>query len=178
MSEELTGDGLVSRRTALRLGAAGAAGVAAGAAGGLGGPYLAQRGLLSADGTLAATGTALADTFFYKENFPTSPLILYPFKDALVIPKAMRPATLDDLTYKGAIPAPGPADGNQNGNLPGSDAPKLGNEKHQIWPSDDRVKFGPEPIYYQIKVQVAQHSFTTSQVLPINSLGQPAVSFD
>src|SRR3954454_8521816 len=46
MAEEKFDDGLVSRRVALRLGAAVAAGVALGTAGGLGGPYLARRGLL------------------------------------------------------------------------------------------------------------------------------------
>src|SRR3954453_12950810 len=183
MSEELTGDGMVSRRTALRLGAAGAAGGAGGARGGLGGPYLAHRGLLSADGTLAATGTALADTFFYKENFPTSLLILNPFTDELPIPKAMAPST----DYKSWTSPPGPGLGQQNGSdgrygppsdvVGGNDA--LGNETHQMWPS--ALGF-PDPIVYKIDVKVAQHSFTKSligsQVLPIDSLGQPSVSFD
>src|SRR3954465_2297236 len=184
MSEETTADGLVSRRVALRLGAAGAAGVALGAAGGLGGPVLARRGLLSADGTLAATGTALADTFFYKENFPTSPLILNPFTDELPIPKAMAPST-DYTTWTSP---PGPGLGQQNGSdgrygpysdVVGNGNDALGNERHQKWPS--ALGF-PDPIVYKIDVKVAQHSFTKSltgsQVLPINSLGQPSVSFD
>src|SRR3954451_9597458 len=163
MSEETTADGLVSRRVALRLGAAGAAGVALGAAGGLGGPVLARRGLLSADGTLAATGTALADTFFYKENFPTSPHILNPFTDELPIPKAMAPST----DYKSWTSPPGPGLGQQNGSdggyappsdvVGGNDA--LGNETHQMWPS--ALGF-PDPIVYKIDVKVAQHSFTKS----------------
>ena len=41
-----------------------------------GAPYLAQKGLLSTDGAFAATATALGDLLFYKEEFPTSPLIL------------------------------------------------------------------------------------------------------
>src|SRR3954447_22461160 len=184
MSEETTADGLVSRRVALRLGAAGAAGVALGAAGGLGGPVLARRGLLSADGTLAATGTALADTFFYKENFPTSPLILNPFTDDLPIPKAMAPST----DYTSWTSPPGPGLGQQNGSdgrygpysdVVGNGNDALGNERHQKWPS---ALGTPDPIVYKIDVKVAQHSFTKSvtgsQVLPINSLGQPSVSFD
>src|SRR3954465_188334 len=184
MSEETTADGLVSRRVALRLGAAGEAGVALGAASCLGGPVLARRGLLSADGTLAATGTALADTFFYKENFPTSPLILNPFTDELPIPKAMAPST-DYTTWTSP---PGPGLGQQNGSdgrygppsdVVGNGNDALGNERHQIWPS--ALGF-PDPIVYKIDVKVAQHSFTKSligsQVLPIDSLGQPSVSFD
>src|SRR4051794_16503671 len=45
----------VTRRTVLRLGAAGATGVAVTAAHGLVGPFLAERGLASADGAFAAT---------------------------------------------------------------------------------------------------------------------------
>jgi hypothetical protein len=56
----------VSRRAVLRLGAVGATGVALTAAGEFGAPYLAQKGLLSADGAFAATATALGDLLFYK----------------------------------------------------------------------------------------------------------------
>jgi FtsP/CotA-like multicopper oxidase with cupredoxin domain len=179
MSEKAHPDGLVSRRVALRLGAAGVTGVALGAAGGLGAPYLARRGLLSADGTLAAAGTALADTFFYKEVFPTSPLIMNPFTDELPIPKALAPSA-DYQTWRSP---PGPGVGQQNGcsddrygtptGLPGNDA--LANERHQMWPG---AVGSPDPIVYKINVEVNQHSFTSSQVLPIDSLGQPTVSFD
>jgi FtsP/CotA-like multicopper oxidase with cupredoxin domain len=173
MSEDVSADGKVSRRVALRLGAAGATGVALGAAGGLGGPYLARHGLLSADGTLAAAGTALADTFFYIEAFPTSPLILTPFVDKLPIPKALAPST----DYTDWASPPGPGVGQQNGSdgRYGTGFDKLGNETHQLWPS--AIGF-PDPIVYQLKLQVGTHSFTSSQVLPITSVGQPAVSFD
>ena len=76
MGEESADAGRVSRRTVLRLGAAGGAGAALVAAQGLGVPFLAQRGLLTADGAFAATSAALGDTLFYIEKFPTSPLIL------------------------------------------------------------------------------------------------------
>jgi FtsP/CotA-like multicopper oxidase with cupredoxin domain len=173
MDEEVNSDGRVSRRVALRLGAAGATGVALGAAGGFGGPVLARRGLLSADGTLAAAGTALADTFFYKENFPTSPLILNPFNDELPIPKALAPST----DYTDWASPPGPGLGQQNGSDGrfGTGLDALANEKHQMWPS---AVGSPDPIVYKIDLLVRTHAFTTSQVMPITSAGQPAVSFD
>ena len=80
-----------SRRLLLRAGAVGSAGVALTAAGAFGKPYLAQKGLWTADGAFAATSTALGDLLFYIENFPTSPLIINPFNDSLPIPKALRP---------------------------------------------------------------------------------------
>ena len=83
--------GGMSRRMALRLGAAGGLGAALVAAQGFGGPFLARKGLLSADGAFAATSTALGDLLFYIEAFPTSPLIISPFRDPLPIPKAMAP---------------------------------------------------------------------------------------
>ena len=61
MSEESAEAGGVARRTVLRLGAVGGAGVALTAAHGLGVPFLAQSGLLSADGAFAATSIALGD---------------------------------------------------------------------------------------------------------------------
>jgi len=82
--------GGVSRRTVLRVGAvaAAAAGVTAGRV--WGEPYLAQRGLLSADGVFAAASGGLSD-LTYIEAFPISPLILTPFTDPLPIPKALAP---------------------------------------------------------------------------------------
>jgi FtsP/CotA-like multicopper oxidase with cupredoxin domain len=150
----------VSRRTLLRWGAAGGAGVALAAAQGVGVPFLSKQGLLSADGAFAATGIALADQI-YIEAFPTSPLILTPFIDALLIPMALRPVQPSDLS-----PAPGPGIGQQN---------SLGNETHQIWP--DKIG-SPDPILYKIDCLVRTHSFTTSQVLPIDVNGKPTVSFD
>jgi FtsP/CotA-like multicopper oxidase with cupredoxin domain len=154
----------VTRRVVLRLGAVGAAGAAVTAAGSLGAPYLARQGLLSADGAFAATATALGDLLFYVEEFPTSPLILSPFKDPLPIPKALAPVPASTVSAWPLPPGPGP--GQQN---------SLRNEQHQIWP--DRIGF-PDPIVYKIDLLVRTHSFTTSQVLPIDDGGQPTVSFD
>jgi hypothetical protein len=115
----------VTRRVVLRLGAVGAAGAAVTAAGGLAAPYLAQKGLLSADGAFAATATALGDLLFYQEVYPTSPLlILSPFTDALPIPKALAPVPASTVRSWPLPPGPGP--GQQN---------SLRNEQHQIWPN-------------------------------------------
>jgi FtsP/CotA-like multicopper oxidase with cupredoxin domain len=169
MSEESTDAGGMARRTILRAGAVGGAGVALAAAKGLGGPFLAEKGLLSADGAFAATSMALGDGGLYIENFPTSPLILKPFSDPLPVPMALRPVDPASLT-----PPPGPGPGQQN---------SLRNQQHQLWPSDipaigDWPGGSPDPIVYQIKDQVSTHSFTTSQVMPIDKNGRPAVSFD
>jgi FtsP/CotA-like multicopper oxidase with cupredoxin domain len=167
-SEESTDTGGVARRTILRVGAVGGAGVALAATKVLGGPFLAQQGLLGADAAFAATSVALGGAL-YIENFPTSPLILTPFVDPLVVPKAMRPVPASALN-----PPPGPGPGQQN---------SLRNQQHQIWTSNIPLIgdwHGPnrDPILYQIKDQVRTHSFTTSRVLPIDKGGKPTVSFD
>jgi len=168
MSEEIAETNGVSRRTALRLGAAGGVGVAlAGAA--VATPQLSQKGLLSLDGAFGATSTNLADNLFYIEAFPTSPLILTPFVDPLAVPKALRP----DPSYATWGSPPGPGVGQQN---------SLGNQQHQLWPGRTptipTLNACPDPIVYKIDVKVDTHAFTTSQVLPITSGGKPAVSFD
>ena len=99
-----------SRRTALRVGAVGAAGVALTAGRSLVEPYLAQTGTLSSDGVFAAAATALAD-LIYIEAFPTSPLILEPFKDELPIPKALAPVSQSE--YSGWANPAGPGQGSR-----------------------------------------------------------------
>ena len=76
----------IPRRAVLRAGAVGAAAVGPGAGTVLMAPILRGRGLLSADGVFDATSVALADSL-YDEVFPTSPLILNPFTDPLLIPR-------------------------------------------------------------------------------------------
>lgn len=164
MSEESANTSGVTRRTMLRLGAAGGAGAALVAAQAWAAPLLAQRGLLSPDGAFAAVSTALGDGLFYIENYPTSPLILSPFSDPLRIPKALAPVPKSVVSAWRNPPGPGP--GQQN---------SLRNERHQVWPS--QVGY-PDPIVYKIDVLLRTHSFTTSQVLPIDSGGKPAASFD
>lgn len=155
--------GDLSRRTILRLGAAGVVGVGLTAVRGTGVPYLADKGWLSADGAFAAVSTALGDAL-YTEVYPTSPLILSPFRDELPIPKALRPTPKPAFT-RWAKP-PGPGRGRQN---------SLRNERHQLWPS--RIGY-PDPIVYEIDLLVRGHAWTTSRVLPIDADGRPTVSFD
>ena len=151
------------RGTFLKLGAAGSAALAMGGAGQLVIPQLKKRGLFSANGVFDATSTALADVI-YIEAFPTSPLILTPFTRSADDP-AGAGAAAEERATRLAKP-PGPGIGQQN---------SIGNEAHQMWPSG--IGF-PDPIVYKIDLQVATHSFTTSQVLPINGKGKPKVSFD
>src|SRR6478735_11427846 len=112
--EEAALGATVSRRTVLRLGAIGAAGVAIGAGRLLAEPALAQQGLLSGNGALAAAATAVAD-LVYIEAFPTSPLILHPFTDDLKIPQAMKPTSYS--AYSAWVQPPGSGDGQQNGGV-------------------------------------------------------------
>ncbi len=153
----------VSRRTILRIGAAGTAALGLTAGRLLVAPSLSQRGLLSPDGVFGAASIAWADAL-YQEAFPTSALILSPFSDALPIPKALAP--VPQSVYSSWANPPGPGNGQQN---------SLGNERHQIWPS---TIGSPDPIVYKIDVLVRTHTFTTSKVLPINAFGQPTASFD
>jgi FtsP/CotA-like multicopper oxidase with cupredoxin domain len=153
----------VSRRNVLRAGAVAVAAVGLGAGKVIMQPSLQRRGLLSPDGVFGAASTAIADSL-YIEAFPVSPLILNPFNDPLVIPQALRP--LSPTEVAALDPPPGPGVGQQN---------SFGNETHQIWP--DAIGF-PDPIVYKIDLLTRQHSFTSSQVLPINGLGQPTQSFD
>jgi FtsP/CotA-like multicopper oxidase with cupredoxin domain len=164
-AEEETSDARsgISRRNVLRVGAVGAAAVGIGAGKVLMQPSLDRRGLLSKDGLFNASSIALADSL-YDEVFPTSPLILNPFTDPLLIPPAAKPLTPAEVA---ALPLPpGPGVGQQN---------SFRNETHQIWP--DAIGF-PDPIVYKFDLLVRQHSFTSSQVMPIDKDGKNAPSFD
>jgi len=153
----------VQRRALLKFGAIGSAALALGTAGSLVVPDLKRRGLWTPDGLFDAASISFANAI-YTEAFPTSPLILSPFTDELPIPKALAP--VPKSVYSNWANPPGPGDGQQN---------SLGNERHQIWSSDIG---SPDPIVYEIKLQVNQHAFTSSQVLPIDQFGKPTQSFD
>ena len=88
-SADSAGHGRMSRRTLLRVGAVGAGAVAVTAGRALAEPYLAQQGLLSTDGVLAAASGGLSD-LIYIEAFPTSPLILSPFTRPAAHPEGAR----------------------------------------------------------------------------------------
>jgi len=97
------------------------------------------------------------------EVFPTSPLILNPFTDPLPIPTPLKP--IDPTVVKGWSSPPGSGFGQQD-----SDG-----GTHQIWTSDLAL---PDPLIYQIKLQVGEHSFTTSKVQPIDANGLPVLPPD
>src|SRR4051794_12827106 len=155
--------GLLSRRTLLRAGAVGVAAAGAGFGKVMLSPGLGARGLTGPDGVFAATSIAFGDAL-YIEAFPTSPLILSPFTDPLLVPRAARPLTPAQVAA--LDPPPGPGIGQQN---------SFRNETHQLWV--DALGL-PDPIVYLIDDQVRTHSWTTSQVLPIDDNGRPAPSFD
>ena len=113
----------ISRRNILRAGAVGVAAVGLGAGKVLMAPSLQVRGLLTKDGVFEAGSIAVAESL-YDEVFPTSPLILTPFTDPLLVPSAATPLT---SAQTGTLrPQPGPGVGQQN---------SFQNETHQMWPS-------------------------------------------
>src|SRR4051794_1828337 len=157
-------EGGVGRRTILRVGAVGGVGLGLATAQGLVVPSLQQKGLWSTDGVFSASATTIGDVLLYTEAFPTSPLILEPFKDELPIPQALAP----EQGYKDWDLPPGPGLGQQNSER---------NERHQLWGAPGYSSY-PDPIVYKIDVKIATHSFTSSPVLPIDKGGKPTVSFD
>ncbi|WP_198955374.1 multicopper oxidase domain-containing protein, partial [Kineosporia sp. R_H_3] len=165
MTDVSTNHGRVSRRTMLRLGAAGTAATGMAAAKIIATPDLADKGWLNRNGLFEAAAVAWSDSV-YIENFPTSPLILEPFKDALAIPKAAKPTPAS--TWKSW--AESPRKDKQ------SSSPDT---THQIWCDETPgATPGTEPIVYEFDLLVRGHSFTSSKVLPIDSGGKPTVSFD
>ena len=149
MSKKKNNQTQFSRRDFLKLGVAGAAAAT-----------LASSKLASSIKNAKAGGP-------YTEVYPVSPLILTPFVDQLPIPKALAP--VPPSVYNTWASPPSSSFGKQN---------SIGNETHQIWPTDPRVGQTNDPIVYQIKLQVNTHDFTSSQVLPIDSLGLPTISYD
>jgi FtsP/CotA-like multicopper oxidase with cupredoxin domain len=97
----------------------------------------------------------------FLELYPTSPLILNPFTDPLPVPKALAPVPYSEVGTWGTPPGP------QNQDSTG--------KPHQYWPTSYGLR---PPRIYRIALQVDEHAFTSSTVLPINALGQPAESYD
>jgi FtsP/CotA-like multicopper oxidase with cupredoxin domain len=167
---ETTDRGRLTRRDMLRL-SAGGAGMFALAASGLAVP----RGFAGGGGGGGPV---------YVEAFPTSPLILAPFKDALVIPPALQPmdeGTMKAYQRKGEDPYDqskqdclGPCPNNYYKDKYG---PTLGT--HQLMPGQGPTANYPwlstTPLVYQIKAEVNKHDFTSSMVQPIDSFGKNVV---
>src|SRR4051794_4158013 len=133
---------------------------------------------LTAGGFAVPQGQGAGGVFI--EAFPTSPLVLRPFNDPLKIPTALATTALSASNSLG-----GPLDLNRQDSLPASPNNVYKNRygkvlgKHQLLPGQGPTA-GYEfkslvPLQYQIKLEVGGHSFTTSQVQPINSLGQNVV---
>jgi FtsP/CotA-like multicopper oxidase with cupredoxin domain len=158
--DEMPSGIVIPRRRFLQLGAAAAGVAVAGAATDAMLPDLRRKGFASPGGVLDQASIAWADSI-YTEVYPTSPLILSPFRDELPIPQPLAPCT--DWDQWEVQPGPG------------IDGQSSYGGHHQIWPS--MIGY-PDPIVYNIKLQVSTHSFTTSKVLPITRGGKPAVSYD
>src|SRR3954453_1768764 len=119
---------------------------------------------LTASGLAISSGRGASGNL-YIEAFPTSPLILTPFTDYLPIPKALAPVPQAVVDRWPSPPGPDNQDYVKG-------APPF---KHQLWPGTAPVADLPLPIVYQIKLQVAGHSFTSSLVQPIDSSGRNVV---
>ena len=132
----------------LRLGAVGATGVALAAAGELGAPYLAaEKGLLSHRWRVRRDVHRARRPPFYMEIFPTSPLILYPFKDPLPIPKALAPVPCRGRRWSDP---PGPGIGQQT-NAAQRAPPDL-DQRHRVprTRSSTRSSAGQHPLVHVV----------------------------
>jgi FtsP/CotA-like multicopper oxidase with cupredoxin domain len=131
-----------------------------------------------------------------REEMPVSPLVLQPFTDPLPVPKAMKPGWRQvDGTLQphdasnswycrpyhgtpGQFLHPQKTSGCQDSmgerdrpNAGGNALPKGGT--HQLWPGTPgtQCESYPDPIYYHIRLQVAEHSFTSSPVQHLSERG-------
>jgi len=127
-------------------------------AGGAGMFMLTASGLAVSSGVGASAGGGS----LYIEAFPTSPLILRPFNEALPVPTAMAP--IPKAVVDGWESPPGP----DNQDFVKGAAPHT----HQLWPGTAPVADFALPLVYQIKLEVAGHDFTSSPVQPIDSDGR------
>src|SRR4029077_974207 len=98
------------------------------------------------------------------EAFPTSPFVLHPFTDPLVVPKALSAVPKEELDtwhYR-----PGPGLGEQ-----ASDRSPF--STHSIWPATN-------PLVYQIRLDVDEHHFTSDlvKVQPIDASGHAVIPPD
>src|SRR3954464_6540112 len=106
MTDDSVDDAAIRRRTLLKLGIPGGGLAALGAVGAGSIPDLRRRGLFTRDGIFEAVSAGISDKI-YIEDFPTSPLILTPFVDALVIPKALAPIPYSEYSNWKRPPGPG-----------------------------------------------------------------------
>ncbi|HEX7622749.1 MAG TPA: twin-arginine translocation signal domain-containing protein, partial [Anaeromyxobacteraceae bacterium] len=144
--------GSLSRRDVLKLGAmTGAAGAVAAVAGG---PAIARASGGGGGGGGGGNGSTCTGLQAI-EAFPTSPLILRPFTDPLVVPKAASPIPPSVVATWSNTPGPGVGQQDSDG------------VTHQLWPGKANSvvqNYPSQPIVYQNKLQVAPHSLSSSPV--------------
>src|SRR6478672_10183656 len=140
----------LTRRDMLKLGIGGA------------GMFALSAGALTVPRGIGASGGGGGGGSTYIEAFPTSPLILKPFDEELAIPKALAPVHKSDVDTWSSPPGPDNQD-----YVKGAPA-----WKHQLWPGQGVVGGYGLPLVYQLKLEVAGHDFTKSDVQPINSFGK------
>jgi FtsP/CotA-like multicopper oxidase with cupredoxin domain len=158
----------LNRRDLLRLGGGLLAATAAGARSASAGAF----GQQTMDGLFPCTvGGPL-----YMEVYPTSPFILEPFSQELPNPAPARPSNpalwtdIDCFNWQRPDCRTGGQQDYDEG-IPERPA------KHQV--GYDKIPVGrktiayPEPLYYRLALQVGQHQFSNSRVLPIQSNGRP-----
>jgi FtsP/CotA-like multicopper oxidase with cupredoxin domain len=156
----------LTRRDMVKLGAGGA------------GMFMLSAGGLAVPRGFAGGGGGGGGGSLYIEAFPTSPLILKPFNDPLVIPTALAPVDPTSWDSVGRdLPDPKKQDCLEVGDTKyrGRYGYDLG--CHQMWPGEGASAnwdgwLSKTPLVYQIKLQVSTHKFTSSTVQPINSFGK------
>jgi FtsP/CotA-like multicopper oxidase with cupredoxin domain len=118
---------------------------------------------LRADPVSAAVTTACSGAGAI-EVYPTTPLILSPFTDPLPVLAPLAPVPMSEVLKWTFQPGPGVGQQDSSGNT------------HQLWPTQLGL---PDPrqtgLIYLLKVQVAEHRFTTSLVQPIGPDGRPVI---
>ncbi len=124
---------------------------------------------LSILGTNTAKGQVAVEPIgaggLYIEAFPTSPFILNPFTDPLPLPEPLKPLTAAEL-YPGST--------TRWPIMPQQFYQDCDQGYHEVWPSGTPAGLNlPVPLIYEIKLQVAQKSFTSSRVRPIDANGNP-----
>ena len=115
----------------------------------------------------------------YTEVYPTSPFVLEPFTQELPNPAPMKPSNpanwTDINTAANGFNWERPncrTGGRQDCDYA---VHQVGYERIPIGTGTRRVRYlqYPEPLYYRLALQVGQHNFTSSKVLPIQSNGRP-----
>jgi FtsP/CotA-like multicopper oxidase with cupredoxin domain len=106
----------------------------------------------------------------YTEVYPTSPFILEPFTQDLPNPAPLKPSNPAMWTSLGAYAWDRPdcrTGGRQDCDY----------AYHQVGynaiPAGRKTIAYPEPLYYRLALQVGQHNFSNSKVLPIQANGRP-----